>query len=252
MRNAEEKLRRIEEDPIPKPPQELTINPDFDPQQLVSKTPLTATEVRKTYGDRTIVDDISCSIEPNSRIVIIGPNGAGKSTLLKIMAGIEQPDAGYVTVAPSVVIGHLDQEQETLPTDLNVFEAYRDGRPGDWEEFKAELLGYGLFTWPDLQKKVGALSVGQKRKLQIARLIARHANLLLLDEPTNHISLDVLEEFEKALLAFPGPVIAISHDRRFIQRFANEVWEINDGQLKRFLGGWEEYRERESVGVSYQ
>ena len=252
MRNAEEKLRRIEEDPIPKPPQELTINPDFDPQQLVSKTPLTATEVRKTYGDRTIVDDISCSIEPNSRIVIIGPNGAGKSTLLKIMAGVEQPDAGYVTVAPSVVIGHLDQEQETLPTDLNVFEAYRDGRPGDWEEFKAELLGYGLFTWPDLQKKVGALSVGQKRKLQIARLIARHANLLLLDEPTNHISLDVLEEFEKALLAFPGPVIAISHDRRFIQRFANEVWEINDGQLKRFLGGWEEYRERESVGVSYQ
>jgi len=252
MRNAEEKLRRIEEDPIPKPPQELTINPDFDPQQLVSKTPLTATEVRKTYGDRTIVDDISCSIEPNSRIVIIGPNGAGKSTLLKIMAGIEQPDAGYVTVAPSVVIGHLDQEQETLPTDLNVFEAYRDGRPGDWEEFKAELLGYGLFIWPDLQKKVGALSVGQKRKLQIARLIARHANLLLLDEPTNHISLDVLEEFEKALLAFPGPVIAISHDRRFIQRFANEVWEINDGQLKRFLGGWEEYRERESVGVSYQ
>ncbi|MFN8486515.1 MAG: ABC-F type ribosomal protection protein [Caldilineaceae bacterium] len=251
VRNAEEKLRRIEEDPLPKPPQELTINPDFDPQQLVSKTPLTVTEVSKTYGARTIVNAISCTVEPNSRIVIIGPNGAGKSTLLKIMAGVDQPDAGYVTVAPSVVIGHLDQEQETLPIDLTVFEAYRDERTGDWEEFKAELLGYGLFTWPDLQKKVGALSVGQKRKLQIARLIARHANLLLLDEPTNHISLDVLEEFEQALLAFPGPVIAISHDRRFIQRFANEIWEINNGQLKRFLGGWEEYRERESVVASY-
>ena len=91
------------------------------------------------------------------------------------------------------------------------------------------------------------LSVGQKRKLQIARLIARQANLLLLDEPTNHISLDVLEEFEKALLNFPGPIIAISHDRRFIERFANEIWEMKDGRLSRSLGNWERYREIEYV-----
>ena len=79
-------------------------------------------------------------------------------------------------------------------------------------------------------------------QLQIAKLIARQANLLLLDEPTNHVSLDVLEEFEKALLDFPGPVIAISHDRHFIRRFANEIWQLDDHHLRRYLGSWEEFR----------
>ncbi|MEZ4860600.1 MAG: ABC-F family ATP-binding cassette domain-containing protein [Caldilineaceae bacterium] len=243
IRSAEEKLRRIEEDPIPKPPAELKINPDFDPQALTSKTPITVNGVSKAYGQQVVLDNVTCTVEPTSRIVIIGPNGAGKSTLLKIMAGVLAPDRGAVDVTPSVVLGHLDQEQETLVTDGTLFDVYRDGRVGDWEEFKAELLGYGLFTWPDLLKPAATLSVGQKRKLQIAGLMAQKANLLLLDEPTNHISLDVLEEFEQALLDFAGPVVAISHDRRFIERFANEIWEMRDGRLTRFLGDWARYRE---------
>ena len=251
IRNAEERLRRIEEDPIPKPPAELTINPEFDPAALVSKTPLVVSDVSKTYGDQLVLDGVSCTVEPHSRIVIIGPNGAGKSTLLKIMAGVEQPDAGQIFVAGSVVIGHLDQEQETLIEEGTLFDAYRQGRAGDWEELKAELLQYGLFTWPDLLKPVAVLSVGQKRKLQLARLIAQRANLLLLDEPTNHISLDVLEEFEAALLHFPGPIVAISHDRRFIERFAGEIWEMQDGQLRRYLGGWPQYRAAQPSVVSF-
>lgn len=247
IRSAEERLRRIEEDPIPKPPAVLKINPDFDPQVLTSKTPITVMDVSKTYGNQRVLDLVSCTIEPHSRIVIIGPNGAGKSTLLKIMAGVALPDSGLVDVAPSVVLGHLDQEQETLVTAGTLFDVYRDGRVGDWEEFKAELLGYGLFTWPDLMKPAATLSIGQKRKLQIANLMAQKANLLLLDEPTNHISLDVLEEFEQALLDFAGPVVAISHDRRFIERFANEIWEMRDGRLTRFLGDWQRYRETEQV-----
>ncbi len=243
IRSAEEKLRRIEEEPIPKPPQELKINPDFDPQILTSKTPITVTAVSKAYGDQVVLDNVSCTIEPQSRIVIIGPNGAGKSTLLKIMAGSALPDSGTVEVAPSVVMGHLDQEQETLVTVGSLFDVYRNGRVGDREEMKTELLSYGLFTWPDLRKPSATLSVGQKRKLQIAALIAQKANLLLLDEPTNHLSLDVLEEFEQALLNFAGPVVAISHDRRFIERFANEIWEMRAGRLTRFLGDWQRYQE---------
>ena len=243
IRSAEEKLRRIEEEPIPKPPSALKINPDFDPQALTSKTPITVERVSKAYGDRLVLDQVSCTIEAHSRIVIIGPNGAGKSTLLKIMAGVAQPDRGTVDVAPSVVLGHLDQEQETLVPNGTLFDVYRNGRVGDWEEFKAELLGYGLFTWPDLLKPAATLSVGQKRKLQIASLMAQKANLLLLDEPTNHISLDVLEEFEQALLDFAGPVVAISHDRRFIERFANEIWEMRNGRLTRFLGDWTRYQD---------
>ncbi len=240
---AEEKLRRIEQDPIPKPPNALKINPDFDPQALVNRIPLVITGVSKWYGNRVIFDDINAAVGIDSRIVLIGPNGAGKSTLLRIMAGLDAPNSGHVDVAASAVLGYLDQEQETLPHALTVFEAYRGAREDGREEVKAELLGYGFFTYPDILKRVGTLSVGQKRKLQIARLISQRANLLLLDEPTNHISLDVLEEFEQALVDFPGPVIAVSHDRRFIRRFANEIWEINDGRLRRILGGWDEYRQ---------
>ena len=150
-----------------------------------------------------------------------------------------------VDVAASVVIGHLDQEQETLVTSGTLFDVYRNGRVGDPEEFKAALLGYGLFSWPDLSKDASVLSVGQKRKLQIAGLMAQQANLLLLDEPTNHISLDVVEEFEQALLDFAGPVVAISHDRRFIERFANEIWELRAGRLTQFLRDWTRYQEIE-------
>ncbi len=231
LRNAEEKLHRIEEDPIPKPPSELTINPEFNPTQLANKSPLTVTGIRKSFGNQLVLDGIDCAISAESRIVIIGHNGTGKSTLLKIMAGVETPDAGEVFWAASVALGHLDQEQETLQVEGTLVDAYRASRLGEWEEMKRELLSYGLFAWSDLLKPVAALSVGQKRKLQIAQLIAHKANLLLLDEPTNHISFDVLEEFERALLKFPGPVIAISHDRRFIERFANEVWEIRAGRL---------------------
>jgi macrolide transport system ATP-binding/permease protein len=182
----------------------------------------------------------------------VGPNGAGKTTLLRILAGLVEADEGTVTRVGSVVIGYLDQEQETLDEALTLFDAYRQGLTGHFEPLKAELLRYHLFTWPDLMKPVSTLSIGQKRKLQIARLMAINANLLLLDEPTNHISFDVLEEFEAALLDFPGPVLAVSHDRRFIKRFANEVWEMAEGRLIRYPGGWDVYREQRQDQKSQQ
>jgi macrolide transport system ATP-binding/permease protein len=268
IRSAQEKLRRIEEDPVPKPPQPLRINPEFDPTDLVNKTPLALTGVTVGYGARVLLDDVNLAIGARDRIVLVGPNGAGKSTLLKVLArqlraaavNLERVNpaepgtsggraggaltlTGTVTTAASTVVGYLDQEQETLPTRGTLYEAYVDGRPGEWEELKVELLSYGLFTWPDLLKPVASLSIGQKRKLQIAQLMAARANVLLLDEPTNHISLQVVEQFEAALREFRGAIVAISHDRRFIARLAEQVWELRDGRLVRYLGGWEEYRE---------
>jgi macrolide transport system ATP-binding/permease protein len=232
VRNAEERLRRIEADPIPRPPKPLRINPDFDPDRLVSHTPLLATGLCKAYGDLALLNDVSLALNRRSRIAIVGPNGCGKSTLLRILAGLEAPDAGEVRLGPSVVAGYLDQDQESLPGQGTVMAAYRGDREGDPEAIKAELLGYGFFTYPDLLKPVRALSIGQQRKLQLALLMAAGANLLLLDEPTNHLSLDVVERFEAALADFPGAIIAISHDRHFLARFAEEVWTIRDGQLK--------------------
>ena len=245
VRNAEERLRRIEEDPVPKPPQELEISTDFDPQFLANRIPVVVSGLRKSYGAQVILGGVDFALNHDSRVVIVGPNGAGKSTLLRILASLEAADDGRMQIANSVVLGYLDQEQGLLSQSGTIFDAYRNNRIGDPEEFKAELLRYRLFAYDDLQKQVATLSTGQKRKLQIACLIAQQANVLLLDEPTNHISLDVLEEFEQALLDFPGPIIAVSHDRRFIQRFANQIWTLEDGTLRCFLGSWEEFRVRE-------
>ena len=231
VRSVEERLARIEANPIPRPPEAMHINPDFDPHVLDGKTPLQATSLSKSFASRTVLDDVGFTVGANDRILIVGPNGAGKSTLLKMLAGMLPPDAGSVRLAPSVKVGYLDQEQETLDPRLAVFDAWREGRVGYREELEADFFHYGLFTYEEADKLVGELSVGQKRKLQIARLIAEQANLLLLDEPTNHVSFNVLEEFEKALLDFPGPIIAVSHDRRFIARFGGAVWELREGHL---------------------
>ena len=163
--------------------------------------------------------------------MLVGVNGAGKSTLMRILTGFETPDSGEVYLNPAVKIGYLDQEGRTLDPALTVFEAYAQGLEGSEQALKSILLRSGLFRYDDLDKQVGVLSAGQQRKLQIARLIADQANLLILDEPTNYVSFDVLEELEAALKLFPGPVIAASHDRRFIQQFEGEVWALEDGHL---------------------
>ncbi len=228
---AEEKLHRIESDPIPEPPKPLRFDPDFDPQALKSPWPLSVSGLGKQYGGRWVLRDVAFTLDRRSRIVITGPNGAGKSTLLRLLAGREAPDSGTIVVYPQVKIGYLDQGQAEVNSTLTVLEAYRAGRPGEERHHITDLLASGLFTYADVRQQVGQLSTGQQRKLQIARLIAERANLLLLDEPTNFISFDVLEALEDALRAFPGPVIAVSHDRRFIERFGGERWALAGGQL---------------------
>ncbi len=228
---AEEKLKRIEADPIPKPPDELKFEATFDPQVLKGRLPIVVSRLSKRYGDQTVLDDLSFTVGQRSRIVLVGVNGAGKSTLLRILTGFETPDAGEVYVNPAVKFGYLDQEGRSLDPDLTVFEAYQQGLEGSEQALKSILLQSGLFRYDDIDKRVGVLSAGQQRKLQIARLIADQSNLLILDEPTNYVSFDVLEELEAALKLFPGPVIAASHDRRFIQQFGGEVWALEDGKL---------------------
>ncbi|MEO8396269.1 MAG: ribosomal protection-like ABC-F family protein, partial [Chloroflexota bacterium] len=219
VRSAEEKLKRIEDDPILQPPEELRFEATFDPQALKGRMPLIVSRLSKRHGDKTVLDDVSFTLSQKARVVLVGVNGAGKSTLMRILTGFEMPDSGTVYRNPAVKIGYLDQEGRTLDPTLTVFEAYQQGLEGSEQALKSILLQSGLFRYDDLDKQVGVLSAGQQRKLQIARLIADQANLLILDEPTNYVSFDVLEELEAALKLFPGPVIAASHDRRFIQQF---------------------------------
>ncbi|MGE5596950.1 MAG: ribosomal protection-like ABC-F family protein [Hyphomicrobiales bacterium] len=231
VRSAEERLRRIEADPIPKPPDTLRIAPEFDIDALEGKRPVVVEGLRKCFGDRVVLDGVSFALGARERAVIVGPNGAGKSTLLNIIAGREEASAGVVRLSPRVRLGYLDQDARDLDPERTVFEAYREGQRGYRDALIRDLFRYGLFTLEDLEKPVRSLSTGQRRKLQLARLIALRANVLLLDEPTNHLGFDILEEFERALAGFEGPVLAVSHDRWFIERFGGAVWQLRDGRL---------------------
>lgn len=231
IRAAEVLLKRIEEDPIPKPPEILRVTSYFQGEAIQSREVLRVRDVSKSWGERHVLAAVSLTLAADARVVLVGPNGAGKSTLLKLIVGQEQPDSGDIQLVAGTRIGYLPQDPEDLAEHKTVLEMYRYGQMGYEGELAGRLIGYGLFRLEDMQKKVGQLSLGQKRKLEIARLMARQPHILLLDEPTNYISLDVLEAFEAAILHFPGPVLAISHDRWFIQRFGGVAWKLAEGRL---------------------
>jgi macrolide transport system ATP-binding/permease protein len=231
VRAAEERLRRIEADPAPKQPRPLRINPDFAPDELRSDYALRLEGVRKVLGGRTVLRDVTLAVGRRERIVLLGENGAGKSTLLSLLAGRLQPDVGTVRIASGARIGYLDQDAASLDPDRTLLEEYRADLDGPDDQVVNDLFSYGLFTRDDLTRPVRHLSLGQRRKLQVAKLIAARANVFLLDEPTNHLSLDVLEKLEEALAQFPGPIVAVSHDRWFVERFGGAAYELRDGRL---------------------
>lgn len=231
LKAAEVQLARIEADPVPKPPEILRVHSLFQSEAIASREVLRIQGVTKSWDERRVLDQVELVLSARSRIVLVGSNGAGKTTLLKLIMGQESPDSGTIQFAPGARPGYLPQEPEDLNPEKTVLETYRYEQLGYESEFTARLIGYGLFRLEDMLKAVGQLSPGQKRKLEIACLMARQPNILLLDEPTNYVSLDVLEAFEEAILNFPGPVLAISHDRWFIQRFGGEYWELNAGKL---------------------
>jgi macrolide transport system ATP-binding/permease protein len=230
VRAAEEQLRRIEEDPIAKPPSLMQVNAFFNTEPLQSETVINVSHLTKCWGAHCVLRHVSFTVSSQARILLFAPNGAGKTTLLRLIMGLEQPDEGSIHVVESARIGYLPQDPQ-LDMRKTVIDSYRYGQVGYEGEFIGRLIGYGLFRLEDMQKKVGQLSLGQRRKLEIARLMAAGPNALLLDEPTNYISLDVLEAFESAMLAFPGPIIAVSHDRWFIQRFGGTLWTLVDGEI---------------------
>ncbi len=231
IRAAEEQLKRIEADPVPRPPELIRVSSHFNTEQFQSRIAFSTTGLTKCWGERCIFSNIDLTVKYDARIVLVGPNGSGKTTLMKMLIGLEKPDCGEVYMAPGARIGYLPQEPAISDYKKTVLETYRYGQVGYEADFVAKLIGYGLFRLEDMHKQVGQLSVGQRRKLEIARLMAQGPNVLLLDEPTNYISLDVLEAFEAAILNFPGPVVVISHDRWFMQRFCGTVWELTLGTL---------------------
>lgn len=226
-----ERLRRLEADPLPRPPERIEIRADLGNEVVRSDEVVRLRGISKSYGDDLVLDNVDFTLRRGETAIIVGPNGAGKTTLLEIISGSLAPGAGEVVTAPTARITYIDQHARSLPDDLTVLDAFREGRVEYEHALIRELLQHGLFRLDDLSKKVAELSMGQRRKLQLARLIASDGNVIVIDEPTNHLSLDVIEEFERALRAYPGPVIAVSHERRFIETSRGRVWELRDGKL---------------------
>ncbi|MFJ2079969.1 ABC-F family ATP-binding cassette domain-containing protein [Streptomyces anulatus] len=170
----------------------------------------------------------SLRVASGARLLVTGENGAGKTTLLRVLAGDLTPDTG--TVTRRARIGYLPQELPARPTRRTLLATFAAGRPGFPDEYADELLALGLFRPEDLDVPVASLSVGQQRRLALARLVTRPADLLVLDEPTNHIALSLVEELEQALDQYPGAVVVVSHDRSFRARFTGDVLELRAGR----------------------
>ncbi|MEU9498562.1 ABC-F family ATP-binding cassette domain-containing protein [Streptomyces sp. NPDC048196] len=223
VRNAQERLRRLGDHPVPKPPEPLR----FRAAPGLGGTEGTLVELDGVrVGDRLAVD--SLSVTAGERLLIHGPNGAGKTTLLRVLAGLTAPDSG--TVLRRGRIGFLAQEIPVSRPAEPLLDAFRRGLSGHPEELAELLLSFGLFRERDLQVPVGALSAGQRRRLALARLLARPADLLLLDEPTNHLALGLVEELEAALAAWPGALVMVTHDRLLRRRFGGRPYEIRNGR----------------------
>ena len=207
---------------------------------------LEADGLRKGYGDRLLIDDLSFKLPRGGIVGVIGPNGAGKTTLMRMITGEEQPDEGTLKLGETVKLAYVDQSRDALDPDKNVWEEISGGldeimlgeRP---VASRAYVAGFN-FKGPDQQKKVGKLSGGERNRLHLAKLLRSGGNLLLLDEPTNDLDTDTLRALEEALLSFAGCAIVVSHDRWFLDRIATHVLAFEgDSQVRWFEGNFEAY-----------
>jgi energy-dependent translational throttle protein EttA len=204
--------------------------------------------LRKGFGDRLLIDDLSFSLPRGGIVGVIGPNGAGKTTLFRMITGAEQPDAGTLRIGDTVQMAYVDQSRDALDADKTVWEEISDGldqiKVGDRVmNSRAYTAGFN-FKGSDQQKKVAKLSGGERNRLHLAKLLRTGGNLLLLDEPTNDLDVDTLRALEEALLAYAGCAVIISHDRWFLDRIATHVLAFEgDSQVVWYEGNFEAYEE---------
>jgi len=215
-----------------------------------------ADHLNKGFGDRLLIEDLSFSLPPAGIVGVIGPNGAGKTTLFRMITGAETADTGALRLGETVEVAYVDQSRDHLDADKNVWEEISGGydtiKIGNREMNSRAYVGGFNFKGSDQQRKVGALSGGERNRLHLAKLLRSGGNLLLLDEPTNDLDVDTLRALEEALLAFAGCAVVISHDRWFLDRIATHVLAFEgDSQVRFFEGNFEAYEEhrRERLGA---
>ena len=216
------------------------------PAPRLGNTVIVADALRKGYGNRLLIDDLSFKLPPGGIVGVIGPNGAGKSTLFKMVTGVEQPDGGTLTVGESVRLGYVDQSRDSLDDKRTVWQEISDGMEliqiGKRSVPSRAYVAAFNFKGADQQKPVGVLSGGERNRVHLAKMLKREHNVLLLDEPTNDLDVDTLRSLEDALMEFAGCAVVISHDRWFLDRLATHILAFEgDSHVEWFEGNFQAY-----------
>ncbi len=204
--------------------------------------------VRKAFGERLLIEDLSFSLPAGGIVGIIGPNGAGKTTLFRMLAGMDRADSGEIRVGPSVKLAYVDQSRQALNDKNSVWQEISGGQDlikvGNYETSSRGYVGRFNFKGTQQQQFIGELSGGERNRVHLAKVLKSGGNVLLLDEPTNDLDIETLRALEEALVAFPGCAVVISHDRWFLDRIATHILAFEgDSQVMWFEGNYQEYVE---------
>jgi sulfate-transporting ATPase len=216
------------------------------PGPRLGKVVIEAEHVRKSLGDKLLVEDLNFKLPAGGIVGIIGPNGAGKSTLFKMITGEDTPDAGTIRLGETVKLGYVDQNRDSLNPEQTIWEAVSEGQETVWlgtkEINSRAYVGKFNFSGSAQQKKVGLLSGGQRNRVHLARMLKEGGNVLLLDEPTNDLDINTMRALEEALINFGGCAVVISHDRWFLDRIATHILAFEgDSQVVWFEGNYSDY-----------
>jgi ATP-binding cassette ChvD family protein len=202
--------------------------------------------LKKGFGDKLLIENLSFQLPAGGIVGVIGPNGAGKTTMFRMIEGSEQPDAGTIKLGETVQISSVDQSRDSLDDNKTVWEEISDGldliKVGNYETSSRAYVGRFNFRGSEQQKKIGVLSGGERNRVHLAKMLKSGGNLLLLDEPTNDLDVETLRALEEALLEFPGSAVVISHDRWFLDRIATHILAFEgNSEITWFAGNYADY-----------
>ncbi len=226
IRSKEKQLARMElVELAPKAPKDIRVR--FTAEEESAGDVMEVKELTFDYGTKPLIRNLSFLIRKDERVMFLGPNGSGKSTLMKLMNSMLVPKEGRITLGYNIKIGYYDQENRGLDDSKTVFEEMHDEYPEKKDLELRSTLALFLFGADDIDKKISTLSGGERARLTLAKLILKKVNLLIMDEPTNHLDIGSCEALESSLIAFPGTIIAVSHDRYFINKVATRIIELD-------------------------
>ena len=224
-----------------KPTKERRMAARFGEREFYGDEAMVVTELKKSFGERILFDNINLEVAGGERIALLGDNGTGKSTFIKIIMGEEAPDCGSVYLGPSIRVGYLPQIIHFDRPDRNLVDTMLWAQNCSTQEARDRLAAF-KFRGEDVFKQVSALSGGEQSRLRLCMLMDSRINLLILDEPTNHLDIDSREWIEEAVEDYGGNLLFVSHDRYFIEKFATRVWMLEDGKITDFKGTYSEFR----------